>query len=72
LKCFGKDTYHMAAFKDVDFSYNILGVTQEYGLDSYSTPQVLAFAVELYEAGILTDQDLPGFRLTLGKDFFIS
>ncbi len=60
-KCYAKDTYHMAAFQELDFSYDILGVTQEYGLDSYSTPQVIAFAIELYEAGILTDQDMPGF-----------
>ena len=32
----------------------------EYGVDAFSTPQVMAFALELYEAGILTDQDLPG------------
>ena len=70
LKCFGKDTYHMAAFKEVDFSYDMLSVTQEYGLDSYSTPQVLAFAVELYEAGILTDEDLPGFPADHGDRFF--
>lgn len=70
LKCFGKDTYHMAAFKEVDFSYNMLGVTQEYGLDSYSTPQVMAFAVELYEAGILTEKDLPGFPPDQGERFF--
>ncbi len=70
LKCFGKDTYHMAAFKELDFSYDILGVTQEYGLDSYSTPQVLAFAVELYEAGILTDRELPGFPSDNGERFF--
>lgn len=69
LKCFGKDTYHMAAFKDVDFSYHMLSITQEYGLDSYSTPQVLAFAVELYEAGILTDRDLPGFPTDHGARF---
>ena len=70
LKCFGKDTYHMAAFKELDFSFDILGVTQEYGLDSYSTPQVLAFAIELYEAGILTDKDLPGFPSDSGERFF--
>lgn len=70
LKCFGKDTYHMAAFKELDFSFDILGVTQEYGLDSYSTPQVLAFAVELYENGILTDADLPGFPSDGGERFF--
>jgi aldehyde:ferredoxin oxidoreductase len=61
LKCFNKLTYLMAAHKELDFNYDILGVTQEYGLDGFSTPQVLAFAVELYEAGILTDQDMPGF-----------
>jgi len=70
LKCFGKDTYHMAAFKELDFSFDILGVTQEYGLDSYSTPQVLAFAVELYENGILTDADLPAFPSEPGARFF--
>lgn len=60
-KCFGKDTYHMAAFKELDFSYEILGVAQEYGFDSYSTPQVIAFGIELYDAGILTDKDMPDF-----------
>ncbi|MBS4026963.1 MAG: aldehyde dehydrogenase [Clostridia bacterium] len=69
-KCFGKDTYHMAAFKELDFSYEILGVAQEYGLDSYSTPQVIAFAIELYEAGILTDKDLPGFPSDSGERSF--
>ncbi len=58
-KCYGKDTYHMAAFLELDFSYEILGLAQEYGLDSYSTPQVIAFALELLEAGILTDKDFP-------------
>jgi aldehyde:ferredoxin oxidoreductase len=58
-KCYGKDTYHMAAFQELDFTYEILGIAQDYGLDSYSTPQVIAFALELYEAGILTDEDLP-------------
>ncbi|MCL5123957.1 MAG: aldehyde dehydrogenase [Deltaproteobacteria bacterium] len=69
-KCYGKDTYHMAAFKELDFSYEILGVAQEYGLDSYSTPQIIAFAIELYEAGILTDKDLPGFPSDSGERSF--
>lgn len=60
-KCYSKLTYAMAAYEELDFNYDILGVTQEHGLDGFSTPQVLAFAVELYEAGILTDEDLPGF-----------
>ncbi|GKT08490.1 aldehyde ferredoxin oxidoreductase N-terminal domain-containing protein [Desulforhabdus sp. TSK] len=69
-KCYGKDTYHMAAFKELDFTYDILGVAQEYGLDSYSTPQVMAFALELYENGILTDKDLPGLPADSGDRFF--
>lgn len=69
-KCYSKLTYAMAAYEDLKFNYDILGLTQEYGLDGYSTPQVLAFAVELYEAGILTDDDLPGFPSTNRERFF--
>jgi len=70
LKCFGKDTFFLAANQELDFNYDILGVTQEYGLDSYSTPQVIAFALELYEAGILTDKDLPGMPEDVKDRFF--
>ena len=69
-KCYGKDTYHMGSFKELDFSFEILGVAQEYGFDSYSTPQILAFAVELYEAGILTDKELPDFPADSGERFW--
>ena len=69
-KCYGKDTYHMAAFQELDFSYDILGVAQELGLDSYSTPQVIAFALELLKAGILTDQDFPGMPSDVRKRYF--
>lgn len=69
-KCYGKDTYHMAAFKELDFTYDILGLAQEYGVDSYSTPQVMAFAIELYEAGILTDKDLPDFPADDGERLY--
>ena len=69
-KCFGKDTYHMAAFLELDFSYEILGVAQEYGVDSYSTPQVIAFALELLEAGILSDKDFPGMPEDARGRFF--
>ena len=33
---------------------------EEYGVDAYSTPQMIAFALELLEAGILTEKDFPG------------
>ncbi|MBI5263276.1 MAG: aldehyde dehydrogenase, partial [Bradyrhizobium sp.] len=69
-KCFGKDTYHMAAFLELDFTYEILGVAQEYGLDSYSTPQVMAFALELLDAGILSDSDFPGMPADSKGRFF--
>ncbi len=62
MKCYSKLTYVMAAMvDDLDFGFEIAGVAQEYGLDGYTTPQVMAFAIELYEDGILTDQDLPDF-----------
>ena len=69
-KCYGKDTYHMAAFQELDFSYEILGVAQDLGLDSYSTPQVIAFALELLEAGILTEKDFPGMPADVRGRFF--
>ena len=69
-KCYSKLTYAMAAYEGLEFDYDIIGVTQEYGLDAYATPQVMAFAIELYEAGILTDQDLPDFPPDGAARFF--
>jgi benzoyl-CoA reductase subunit BamB len=60
MKCFSKLTYTMAAFSDLDFGLKIAQQATEYGVDGFSTPQVMAFAVELYENGILTDKDMPG------------
>ena len=60
MKCFSKLTYTMAAFSDLDFGFRIAQRATEYGVDAFSTPQVMAFALELYENGILTDKDLPG------------
>lgn len=70
MKCYSKLTYTMAAMSDLDFGFKIAGLAQEYGVDGYTTPQVMAFAVELYEAGILTDQDMPGFPATNEERFF--
>ncbi|HVN95483.1 MAG TPA: aldehyde ferredoxin oxidoreductase N-terminal domain-containing protein [Syntrophorhabdaceae bacterium] len=61
MKCFSKLTYTMAAYvEDLDFAFRIAQRATEYGLDGFSTPQAMAFAVELYEAGILTDKDFAG------------
>jgi len=60
MKCYSKLTYTMASMTDLDFGFRIAQRATEYGVDAFSTPQAMAFALELYEAGILTDQDLPG------------
>jgi benzoyl-CoA reductase subunit BamB len=60
MKCFSKLTYTMAAFSDLEFGLSIAQKATEYGVDGFSTPQVMAFALELYENGILTDEDFPG------------
>jgi benzoyl-CoA reductase subunit BamB len=61
MKCFSKLTFAMAAFvEDLDFGFRIAQRATEYGVDAFSTPQVMAFAVELKEAGILTDEDFAG------------
>jgi len=70
MKCFSKLTYTMAAFSDLDFGFRIAGLAQEYGVDAYSTPQVMAFALELHEAGILTDKDMPGMPSDIEGRFF--
>jgi aldehyde:ferredoxin oxidoreductase len=60
-KCFGKLTYSMAAMVDrLDFNFRILQRATEYGVDSFSTPQILAFGVECKEAGVFTDSDFKG------------
>jgi len=60
MKCFSKLTYTMAAMSDLDFGLRIAQRATEYGVDGFSAPQVMAFGIELYEAGILTDQDMAG------------
>ncbi len=60
MKCFSKLTYTMAAFSDLEFGLGIAQSATEYGVDGFSAPQVMAFALELYEKGILTDDDFPG------------
>jgi benzoyl-CoA reductase subunit BamB len=70
MKCFSKLTYTMAAMSDLKFGLTIAQRATEYGLDGYSTPQVMAFALELYENGILTDKDMPGLPENNEEKFF--
>ena len=61
LKNYGKLAYAMAAYEEVKLNYDVLAALQDYGLDEFSMPSIVVFAVRLYEAGILTDKDLPDF-----------
>ncbi len=71
MKCFSKLTYVFAAMVDnLDFGLRIASIAQSYGVDGYSTPQVIAFALELYENGILTDNDLKGMPKDKEGQFF--
>jgi len=70
MKCFTKLTYTMAAFSDLDFGLSIAQRATEYGVDGYSAPQVMAFALELLENGILTDDDFPGMPSDTEKRFY--
>lgn len=60
MKCFSKLTYTMAAYSDLNFGLRIAQKATEYGVDAFSTPQVMAFALELLENGILSRDDFPG------------
>jgi benzoyl-CoA reductase subunit BamB len=70
MKCFSKLTYTMAAFSDLDFGFRIAQRASEYGVDGFSTPQIMAFAFELKEAGILTDADFAGCPPDNEEKFF--
>ncbi|MCP4298480.1 MAG: aldehyde dehydrogenase [Proteobacteria bacterium] len=60
MKCFSKLTYTMGAYSTLDFGLRIAQQATEHGLDAFSAPQVMAFALELLDDEILTDEDFPG------------
>ena len=70
MKCFTKLTYTMAAYSDLDFGLRIAQKATEYGLDGFSAPQVMAFALELLEAGILSKDDFPGLPESNEDQFY--
>jgi benzoyl-CoA reductase subunit BamB len=70
MKCFTKLTYTMAAYSDLDFGFRIAQRATEYGVDGFSAPQVMAFALELLEAGILTEKDMPDLPADPGGRFY--
>ena len=55
--------------KKTDFLFNVecYHLCEKYGLDSISTSKTLAFAMDLYEKGILTASDTGGVPLEFGN-----
>ncbi len=70
MKCFSKLTYTMAAFADLNFGLRIAQKATEHGVDAFSAPQTMAFALELLEAGILTEKDMPGLPASNEGKFY--
>ena len=61
LKCSQHIRYIVAANTDnLDFGFKMACLSDEYGIDGFTAPLVMAFALELYENGILADDDFPG------------
>ncbi|WP_227764413.1 aldehyde ferredoxin oxidoreductase family protein [Zhaonella formicivorans] len=48
-------------------SIYLCNVCDEYGIDSLGTGNIVAFAMDLYERGILTKEDTGGLELTWGN-----
>ena len=70
MKCFSKLTYTMAAMSSLEFGLRIAQRATEYGVDGFSAPQVMAFALELYENGILKDEHFEGMPEDNDGKFF--
>ncbi len=62
MKCFSKLIYLFCSdTDDMDFTWQVLHKTFNYGVDSFSTPQILAMGVELIVDGIYTGEDAKDF-----------
>ena len=59
-KCAAKDIYQMMDSRESGLGDVVFPVAREYGLDSFSTPEIISFTLKLLKAGILTDKDFPG------------
>ncbi|MDZ4230229.1 MAG: aldehyde ferredoxin oxidoreductase C-terminal domain-containing protein [Dehalococcoidales bacterium] len=52
---------------DMDFTLAFYDLVQKYGLDSMALSNQIAFAIDLYERGILTKEDTDGMHLEWGN-----
>ncbi|MBI2288336.1 MAG: hypothetical protein HYY41_03425 [Chloroflexi bacterium] len=58
---------NMADFQNYDFNLQCNYLIQRYGLDALSPGNICAFAIDLYQKGILTKEDTDGMHLEWGK-----
>ncbi len=63
-------TYSLGSHCGIDYLPAVIAgdrLCDEYGIDSVSAGVTIGFAMELYEKGILTDEDTEGLELTFGN-----
>jgi aldehyde:ferredoxin oxidoreductase len=61
LKSYLKLIYAMAAYPELPLNFEVLYALQDSGLDEPGMAQTYAFVMDLYNSGILGDEDLPDF-----------
>lgn len=68
LKCQSWNAFLVSAkLVDFDFAMQCYNLCEDYGLDSVSVARQVAFAIDLYQNGILTRNDTDGLELEWGK-----
>jgi aldehyde:ferredoxin oxidoreductase len=67
VKCQSYFNFMLACkIRDLEFSLKCYQLCENYGLDVISVASCLAFAIELYQQGILKQEDTGGIRLNWG------
>lgn len=69
LKCQSWFPFMFACkIRDLSFNMKCFNLCERYGLDSISTANYIAFAIDLYKKGILTKKDTEGMHLEWGNE----
>jgi len=57
----------ICGIEDADALFRLNDTVNRYGLDSVTTGNIIAWAIELFQEGILTDKDTGGLKLEWGN-----
>jgi aldehyde:ferredoxin oxidoreductase len=69
VKCQSFFTFMYACkIRDFSFAVKCYNLCERYGLDSVSTANIVGFAIDLYQKGILTKSDTDGMHLEWGNE----